>query len=117
MDTLKELGLIGGLTFLLICVPAQAATNINTTLQAPMPNVSSVQKSLQGVKLAHDTGYGHYHGNQGTTYNGNGRVRSYEYCSRNVFEPCRRSGGSFCYCNTQHHLCTYGHTRNCSTCC
>ncbi len=113
MGTLKKLGLISGLAFLLICAPTLAATNINATLQASIPNVSC----LQGVQLAHDVGYGHYHGNQGKTNTGGGRIRSYEYCSQNVFEPCRRSGGSFCYCNTQHHMCTYGHTRNCSTCC
>jgi hypothetical protein len=108
MDTLKILGLIGGLSLLLIAVPAQAA---NT-----MPNVC-VQNPLQGIQLAHDLGYPHYHGNSGKTTKGSGRIRSYQWCSQNVFEPCKAAGGSFCYCNTKHHLCTYGHTNNCSTCC
>lgn len=99
MDTLKDLGLMGGLAVLLICTPTQAASS----LQGSMPNVSNVL-CLQDVKLAYD-------------YVGSGRIRSYAYCSKNVFEPCRRAGGSYCYCNTRHHMCTYGHTANCTNCC
>ena len=104
MDITKGLGLIGGLAFLLICVPTQAATSPDSTFQASMPNASSVQLCLHEVKLAYD-------------YVGSGRIRSYQYCSRHVFEPCKRAGGSYCYCNTRHHMCTYGHTENCNNCC
>ncbi|STX27996.1 Uncharacterised protein [Legionella beliardensis] len=117
MVTLKLLGLTGGLTFLLICGPT-SATNLNTLSQASTSNAMNAQQSLSSFKLAHDTGYGHVHG-KGDTYSGSGRIRSYEYCSQNVFEPCRQSGGSYRYCNRLHHLCTYGHLRNCikgSTC-
>lgn len=117
MNTLKELGLIGGLALLLVCVPTRAANSINPTLQALSPNISCEKNSLQGIKLAHDTGYPHYHGNQGKTYKGGGRIRSYNYCSQKVFKPCEQSGRSFCYCNRLHHECTYGDTRNCNTCC
>jgi hypothetical protein len=118
MAKLTLLGLSGGLAFLLICGPTSAMTNINVTSQSSLLNLTSAQNALQGLKLAHDTGYGHVHG-QGGSDKGSGRLRSYEYCSQNVFEPCRRSGGSYRYCNRQHHLCTYGHLRNCirgSTC-
>lgn len=102
MATLKQLNLINGLALLLICSSTSAATNINDTLQISMPNVVSMQKPLQDLKLAYDEGYGD-----------NQRIRSYGYCSRNVFEPCRRSGGSYRYCNRQHHMCTYGNLYHC----
>ncbi|MDP1602614.1 MAG: hypothetical protein Q8M03_05060 [Legionella sp.] len=116
MATSKLLGLIGGLALLPMAGTASASTNINTT---SMPNAMSASQSLQGINLAHDAGYGHVHGNQGGSYSGSGRIRSYEYCSQNVFEPCRQAGGSYRYCNRKHHMCTYGHLRNCipgSTC-
>lgn len=115
MATLKLSALMGGLGLLIMCGPTSAA---NTTSQISMPHPANMQQSLHGLELAHNTGYGHYHGNQ-DTYNSGGRLHSYEYCSRNVFEPCRQSGGSYRYCNRQHHLCTYGHLNNCirgSTC-
>jgi len=83
---------------------------------------ASTASNLNGVQLAHDVGVPHFHGPNGEVvfgrsgdggyYNG-GRIRSYSYCSQNVFEPCKRNGGSYRYCNRLHHLCTYGHTRNC----
>lgn len=97
MDTLKSLGLIGGLAFLLIGGTASAATNINGISQASISNITSAQKPYN---LAID-------------YIESGRKRSYGWCSRNVFEPCRQSGGSYRYCNRKHHLCTYGHLYNC----
>jgi hypothetical protein len=116
MATLKRLGRICGLAFLLMYIQTSAASNINT---ASTSNATSAEQYLQGLILAHDVGYGHTHGDGGNTYTGSGRIRSYDYCSRNVFEPCRRAGGSYRECNRRHHLCTYGHTRNCiegSTC-
>lgn len=80
---------------------------------ATTTKTSDSKPTLNGIKLAHDTGYPHYHGDQSRVYKGSGRIRSYQYCSQNVFEPCRNNGGSFQYCNRLHHLCTYGHLRNC----
>lgn len=101
MDTLRPLGLIGGLAFLLFCGSASAGTNtIEASVQTSLSNTTSLQTPLQGMQLARD-------------YVGSGRIRSYEYCSRNVYEPCREAGGSYRYCNRQHHLCTYGHLENC----
>lgn len=74
---------------------------------------SNSEVNPQGMQLAHDTGYPHYHGNLPGVNQGSGRIRSYEYCSKNVFEPCRNNGGSYRYCNRLHHLCTYGNLRNC----
>ncbi|STX50448.1 Uncharacterised protein [Legionella busanensis] len=96
MDTLKPLGLISILTFSLIGATS-AATNINVTSETSKVNITSAQKTF----------------NIATDYIGSGRIRSYEYCSRNVFKPCMKSGGSYRYCNKQHHLCTYGHLYNC----
>ncbi|WP_131781210.1 hypothetical protein [Legionella gresilensis] len=96
MDKLKPLGLIGVLTFSLIGATS-AATNIYDISQASRPNITSAQKPI----------------NIATDYIKSGRIRSYEYCSRNVFKPCMKSGGSYRYCNRQHHLCTYGHLYNC----
>lgn len=78
-----------------------------------LATTSDSKTNLQGIQLTHNLGYPHYHGNGSKVYEGSGRIRSYEYCSQNVFEPCRNNGGSYRYCNRLHHLCTYGNTRNC----
>lgn len=83
------------------------------SLAAPTTGSSS-KSNLQGIQLAHDLGYPHYHGGDQPGVNvGSGRIRSYAYCSQNVFEPCRSNGGSYRTCNRLHHLCTYGNLRNC----
>lgn len=103
MNKFKKLYLLTSLISLLFVGPSIAATT----------TTSDSKSNLQGIQLAHDTGYPHYHGDGSRVYGGSGRIRSYDYCSRTVFEPCRNNGGSFRYCNRQHHLCTYGHLRNC----
>lgn len=71
----------------------------------------------QGIQLAHDIGYPHSH-NDFSGYNesgysrSSGRIRSYHYCLRNAYSRCKGQGGSHSECNRQHHVCTYGHTRN-----
>ncbi len=65
------------------------------------------------LQLAHNLGYGHYHGTTKKKVKRSGRIRSYQYCSENVFKPCRKKGYSYIYCNRQHHYCSYGHLRNC----
>lgn len=83
-------------------------------------------QQVQGVRLTHDTGVPHWHGGRDNTLSG-GRIRSYEYCSRTVFQPCmryyQRQGvpydERYRICNRRHHMCTYGHLQNCirgSTC-
>ena len=107
MDTLKKSGLIGGLALLLISGSTQSATSINASM-------SGVSNAPQCFSLAYATGY---QGVQGKDYAARGRIRSYEYCSQTVFQPCIDSGRSYCYCNTRHHMCTYGHLQNCNNCC
>lgn len=103
MNKLNKLYLFISLMCLLFAGQSIAATS----------KTSDSKPNLHGIQLAHNLGYPHYHGNGSGVYRESGRIRSYGYCSRNVFEPCRNNGGSYRYCNRQHHLCTYGHLRNC----
>lgn len=84
----------------------------NLSTYAQQFSIPGFQKNVEAIQLAHNTGYPHYHGYYPRRTRSGAR-RSYSYCSRVVFKPCRRDGGSYRYCNRQHHLCRYGHLGNC----
>lgn len=109
MKSRKSLGLILAVLGLLFANHAFAGMSPIYTQQF---SIASFQKNVEGIQLAHNTGYPHYHGHypRRTRY----RTRpTYRDCSRAVFQPCRKAGGTYRYCNRQHHLCRYGHLGNC----